>query len=63
MAKIDTKNYYTIQEVADIFKRNVSTISSWIKYGDISSDDVLVYMNNTYISKKAIDTFKDRMIE
>ena len=62
MARIETKNYYTIDEVAEMFNRTESTIKMWIKYGDISVDDVLVYMGETYILKTAIDTFKDRII-
>lgn len=63
MARIDTNNYYPVEEVAEMFGRTVSTIKGWIKYGDFKQEDVLVYQGNTYILKKAVDTFKSRLID
>lgn len=63
MARIDTNNYYPVEEVAVMFGRTVSTIKGWIKYGDFNQEDVLVYQGNTYILKKAVDTFKSRLID
>lgn len=63
MTRIDTNNYYPVEEVAEMFGRTASTIKGWIKYGDFNQKDVLVYQGGTYILKKAVDTFKSRLID
>lgn len=63
MARIDTNNYYTVEEVAKMFGRTVSTIKGWIKYGDFKEEDILVAKGDIYILKKAVDTFKSRLID
>lgn len=62
MARIETKNYYTVEEIAKMFHRSVSTIKSWIRYGDFSEKDVLVFEGNTYVKKTAVNEFKNRII-
>ena len=63
MARIDTSKYYSVDEIAEMFGRTKSTILSWIKYGDFDNNDVLVYQGQTYILKKSVDTFKQRLID
>lgn len=63
MARIETKNYYTVAEIAEMFHRTVSTIKSWVKYGDFSEKDVLIYEGDIYVKKSAVDEFKNRIID
>lgn len=63
MTRIETKNYYTVEEIAKMFHRTVSNIKSWIRYGDFSEKDVLIFEGNIYIKKKAVDEFKNRIID
>lgn len=63
MTRIETKNYYTAEEVAEMFHRTVSTIKSWVRYGDFQDKDVLIFEGQIYIKKTAVDEFKNRLID
>ena len=63
MTRIETKNYYTVEEIANILHRTISTVKSWIKHGEFSEKDVLVYEGNMFVKKTAVDEFKKRIVD
>ena len=63
MARIETKNYYTVEEIAEMFHRTVSTIKYWVRCGDFNEMDVLRCEGNIYVKKKAVDDFKNSVID
>lgn len=59
MSRIDTNQYYTLEESAEFLNRNVFTVRQWVKEHMFDIKDVMVFEGQTLIKKTAVrDLYK-----
>lgn len=61
MARIETKNYYTVAEAADKLGISKFTLDKWI-FVEFDRNDILLYNGEYYIKKTAVEAFGNRIV-
>lgn len=63
MARIETKNFMTISQMAEEFGKPEDLVRYWVNHGEFSPLDILIFNDETYVKTSAIKRFKSRISE